>query len=300
MTASTFPDELDLGYYRVNNPDLCSLSDSELCHHYLQFGRAEGRSCSAVSLREYFVQIAAHHPSVLEIGPFSKPSLIGPNVRYFDVLDSDGLRERARKHGLSTEGVPEIHYTAPNGDLSTVSSIFHAIFSAHVLEHQTCLVSHLKQVSRILPYGGSYFLVIPDKRYCFDYFLSESTIADVLCAFQDQRSSHTLSSVIEHDALTTHNDALQHWQGDHEDAGLLDSVVPRVQAALDRYSAAQGGYIDVHAWQFTPMSFRSIITNLHALSVLDLYPTMICGTPYGRQEFTAVLTKVNVNCELPS
>jgi len=35
---------------------------------------------------------------VLEIGPFTKPNLRGPNVRYFDVMDKAALIERAILH----------------------------------------------------------------------------------------------------------------------------------------------------------------------------------------------------------
>jgi hypothetical protein len=292
MLKTKHPEELDLAYYRSTNPELRLLGDDELYHHYENIGRSEGRPSAAAAFREVLIQIAGQLESVLEIGPFYRPSLAGPNVRYFDVLDYDGLCERAREHDLPITDIPQIHYVSPDGDLATIHATFQAVFSAHVVEHQPCLLSHLRQVSQLLPPGGFYFLAIPDKRYCFDYFLSETTIADVLCAFEEQRSRHTLASVIEYGALTTHNDIQRHWEGDHEDLGFRDTLASRTQAAIELYKNAQGAYIDVHAWQFVPDTFRSIAGLLHSLGLLDLYPVVVYDTPYGRQEFTAVLTKI--------
>lgn len=285
-------DELDMVYYRSTNLELRLLGDDELYQHYEQIGRPEGRPSAASAFREGLVQVVAQLESVLEIGPFYRPSLIGPNVKYFDVLNYDGLCERAREHDLPVTDIPHIHYVSPDGDISTIPATFQAVFSAHVIEHQPCLLSHLKQVSLLLPPGGFYFLAIPDKRYCFDYFLSESTIADVMTAFQEQRTKHSLGSVIEHYALTTHNDVKRHWQGDHEDPGFRQTAVNRVHAAIEQHRNAKDTYIDVHAWQFVPDSFRSITVMLHSLGLLDLYPVMVYDTPNGRQEFTAVLSKI--------
>ncbi|WP_277058951.1 hypothetical protein, partial [Trichlorobacter lovleyi] len=83
------PDEFDPEYYRSTNPDLGLLGDDELYHHYESIGRAEGRPSAAAAFREVLVQIAGQLESILEIGPFYRPSLAGPNVRYFDVLGYD-------------------------------------------------------------------------------------------------------------------------------------------------------------------------------------------------------------------
>lgn len=286
------PDELDLAYYRATNPELQLLEDDALYHHYEHVGRGEGRPAAAAAFREVLVQIAGKLESILEIGPFYRPSLVGPNVRYFDVLDYDGLCKRAREHSLPLTAIPQIHYVSPTGDLSAVSARFEAVFSAHVIEHQPCLISHLQQVSKLIPPSGFYFLVIPDKRYCFDHFIAPSSIAEILLAFEERRKVHTLRSVIEHDALTTHNDMVRHWQGDHADPGFNEAVAHRIEKAFERYRSARGAYVDVHAWQFTPDTFRFIMVQLHALGILDLYPALVYDTPYGRQEFCAVLSKI--------
>jgi len=73
------PDELDLAYYRSTNPELRLLRDDELYQHYEQIGRPEGRPSAAAAFREVLIQIAGQLESILEIGPFYRPSLVGPS-----------------------------------------------------------------------------------------------------------------------------------------------------------------------------------------------------------------------------
>ena len=150
---------------------------------------------------------------------------------------------------------------------------------------------HLRQVADILVGGGRYFLIIPDKRFCFDHFLVDSNVAQVVQAHMAQRIVHELESVVEHRALTTHNDPARHWRGDHADADYGQSIAPRAKAAMDEHAAAGGAYIDVHAWKFTPESFRNIVNLLFEVDLISLEVERVYNTPYSRNEFTAILKK---------
>src|SRR6185503_9123777 len=130
-------------------------------------------------------------------GPFNAPCLTGKNVRYFDVMASDALRERAKLHGMSDARVPHaIHYVSPTAALSSVPDTFASVLSSHAIEHSPDLVRHLKDVAALLAPGGAYYVICPDKRYCFDQTLENSTIADVLEAHLTGRQVHTLSSIV--------------------------------------------------------------------------------------------------------
>ena len=288
--AAEFPPELDADYYRRTYPDLASMDDVELAQHYAVFGRKEGRVASALSNRREFLNLPSGEQSVLEIGPFCNPAISGQNVSYFDVLDSVQLKERAKRIGYPVASVPNIDFVDANGDLSVVDRKFSAAFSAHCIEHQPDLIHHLQQVEKLLEKGGSYYLLIPDKRYCFDHFIAPSTIAQVIDAYVHQYRSHRLESVIEHRALTTHNDTRRHWQADHADPGFVLGDASRIKAAIDEYQAANGSYVDVHAWQFTPESFREIAARIFELDYTKLYPARVYGTAAGSNEFSAILT----------
>ena len=223
--------------------------------------------------------------SVLEIGPFGRPRLKGDHVSYFDVLDQPTLIARARARGRADD-CPFIDYVSPTGDLSVVTEKFHSIFASHALEHQPNLVRHLQQVEQLLLPDGRYWLILPDKRYCFDHYRSITSLADVLGAWMDVRQVHTYTHVFEHRILTTHNDAKRHWAGEH---GETNMTAERVKSAMAEIAAADGGYIDVHAWRFTPESFRALITQLADLGLIGLRPVRVYNTPRDRQEFCAVL-----------
>lgn len=243
------------------------------------------------SLRENFVELVGKNKKILEIGPFFRPIFTGDDVCYFDVLDTNELRERAASAGYPVSSIPNIDFVSAVGDLSIVNAEFDAVVSSHCIEHQPDFIEHLKQVERIISGDGRYFLIIPDKRYCFDHFIAQSTIAGIIDAHVERRTKHRLASVIEHRALTTHNDPVRHWRGDHADLHYHSSIAARTKMAIEEYNSANGKYIDVHAWQFTPDSFRQLMTTLVEAGLSPLGVERVYPTPSGRNEFIAVLAK---------
>jgi len=281
----TLPPAFDPATYSSHNAALGDLSPAELRVHYETEGRGAGLVASPLALREGLLAIAADGRTVLEIGPFCAPLLRGPQVEYLDVLDAEQLRARAIKLGIDPSGCPpHIHHV---GDIAQIGRRFDAVISSHAIEHQPDLIRHLREVERILEPDGSFFLIIPDKRYCLDHFLPESSIAQILAAHAEGRRVHALASIVEHMALTTHNDSVRHWAGDHGDPAKDRAA--RVRAALDRHEAAAGAYVDVHAWQFTPASFRAAIDTLAALGLIGLEVGEVYDTARNRNEFCAVL-----------
>lgn len=285
VAVADLPPAFDAGYYLSANPDLAIAADAA-ADHYAATGRAEGRIASPLALRENLIGLIADGRSVLEIGPFCRPLLRGPNIAYLDVLDAAQLRARAVEVGADPAGCPaHIDYV---GGLEQVRRRFDAVISSHAIEHQPDLIHHLQQIERILRADGLFCLIVPDKRYCFDHHIAESTIADVIEAHREQRRRHSLASVIEHHALTTHNDPRLHWAGDHGPAVRADRVA-QVEKAMRSHDFNPGRYIDVHAWYFTPDSFRTTIETLTELGLIGLELAGVYDTAHGRNEFCAVL-----------
>lgn len=283
----TPPPTIDPDTYRASDPALGKLDDESAIAHYRAHGRDKGVVASPLALRENLLLFIEDDISVLEIGPFFRPLKHGPHVEYLDMLDVEQLRVRATEVGGDPAAVPDIIHHV--GDLDSVDQAYDAVLSSHTIEHQPDLVHHLQQVERVLNPGGGYFLIIPDKRYCLDHFIAESTIADVLQAHQERRRAHVLKSVIEHRALTVHNDAVRHWRGDHGNPER--NQTPRVRAAIEEFEAAGGSYVDVHAWYFTPPAFRLILTHLRALGLIGLEIAGIYHPARDRNEFCAILKK---------
>jgi SAM-dependent methyltransferase len=213
----------------------------------------------------------------------------GKNVRYFDVLTQEELVQRAAKQGIPSANPPKIDYVSPNGDLSIVEGKFDFVISSYCIEHQPDLIKHLQDVERVLKPGGSYFILAPDKRYCHDHFMFESTIAEVVCAHHEGRRVHPLRSVIEHLAMSAHNDHFRHWSGDHGEE--MDNFAARWKDAMQVYTNSKGGYVDVHSWYFTPASMRKTISTLNELGYLKLECVRCYHTRRNNNDFWAILKK---------
>ena len=285
--AGSLPAPFDPVIYRHANPDLSSFSELELAEHYEAFGRDEGRVCSSVSGRLAFLELFRLTESKLEIGPFDVPLFRDDGTHYADVLDSDGLRSRATELARNPAGVPNITWVIPNGDLSVISTQYDLVASAHAIEHTPDLVAHLAQVSALLNPGGRYALIIPDRRFCFDQFLAPTTIASVLQASLEKRCRHTLESFLEHRALTTHNDPVRHWMGDH---GQQVTDPETLSSLLMEYASSEG-YLDVHAWKFDPQSFGDLLQLLQSIGRTELVLERVYPTIRNDLEFFAVLRK---------
>lgn len=290
VTPGILTPEFDVTFYRRVQDDLAGLDDDSLVHHYEECGRSEGRIATPAAHRCGFLAQIPTDAAMLEIGPAVRPSLYGDHVRYFDITDRDGLIARAVADGYPTGNAPPaVHYISPVGDLSVVDAVFDGVFSSHCIEHQPDLVAHLQGVARILKPNGRYFLIVPDKRYCFDALLRASTLDEVREAHAERRRVHTTKSVFEHAVLTTHNDPEAHWAGNSGDPHP-DKRQERAASAAHCLYEAKGGYIDVHAWQFTPESFRAVMTDLRE-DGSEFEVERVYATVRGRNEFCAVLRK---------
>ena len=279
------PAEFFSAIYRDRYDDLAGMSDVQLFEHYESYGRSEGRNASLIKDRSDFVGLAMD-AKTLEIGPFFSPLVVGDNVTYSDFLSTEELVERAVSLGVGVDTIPDIKYVLSKTKLGEIPEKFDAVISSHLIEHQPDLIRHLQDVEKIITDKGRYLVLVPDKRYCFDNPIPETNIAEVIDAWHCQRERHTLRSVIEHRALTSHNDSAQYWLGHDGGAPRVDDVY----RAIEEYRKSNGGYIDVHAWQFTPENFRSIIEMLNSLSFIKLSVEELYPTRFNSNEFWAVLS----------
>ena len=186
--------------------------------------------------------------------------------------------------------MPFIDFKLGSDGLESIPIQFDSVVSSHNIEHQPDLLLHLNQIEKILSTSGKFYALVPDNRFCFDRTLARSTIADVLEAHFTQKKVHSLKSIIEHKCLTTHNDATRHWQTKFQSQEA--QVVPAsVLEAVDLWRQSANGYIDVHAWYFTPDSFSKILNLLFEMKLTKLKVEKIFETSYGSNEFWAILEK---------
>jgi hypothetical protein len=132
--------------------------------------------------------------------------------------------------------------------------------------------------------------VVPDKRFCFDALIPESGVLEIIKAHEEKLTQPSLWKVIEHRALTTHNDPALHWKGQHGVSNL--EIKARFMAAKLEYQNAGGNYIDVHCWQFTPESLANVIDALFKLGLIDFQIEKVWETRENDLEFFAILKKM--------
>lgn len=283
-----FPPSFDPEIYKLHE-DLKDFSLGQLLEHYENYGKSEGRNASLIDSRKSLFNIIQDDSNILEIGPFDSPQIKGDNVKYLDVLSKELLIQRCKEIGRieNIYNVPEIHYT---DGLKNVKENFKFAISCRSVEHQLSFVDHLNEVYNILEDDGYYILVVPDKRYCFDHFIKETDISEILSDYCTKKTNHSVKSLIEHRCYTTHNDCARHWNGDHGYQIIQESKYC-LNYTLEEYKQKSSSYIDVHNYKFTPDSFREIFDKLVFLgltrfSIEEIYPTL-----RDTNEFFVVLKK---------
>lgn len=301
-----FPAEFDEAIYLGHpaNSDLRILRAGEAKPHYRRYGQGAGRICSEIASRDRFLSLVPRNAALLEIGPFCTPCFRRDthDVRYLDVRTTEELREWARTLSWAVpDKVPDIDYVWQGEPYRTLTSDrFTALFSSHNIEHQPCLVTHLNEAASLLRSGGKFFLNIPDKRYCFDHFRPETTIADVLDAYLASPTRHVPRSVLGNRLLMTHNDKVAHWRGEHGDdprGRTINAAYLRTVRETLGILQRNSEYIDCHAWQFTPDSFRHLMGILYAAELIPFQIERLYPTLRNTNEFYAILC---LDARLPS
>jgi len=251
--------------------------------------KALGKREEESYFRDDFIRSMPADIQTLEIGPFFTPAFRGKNIKYFDVQSREDLVKRALdlNPDFEVENIPHIDYVSPTADLTVINEKFDAVYSSHVIEHQFDLVDHLQKTSTLLDEGGKYYLVVPDKRYCFDHFQQLSTIADVLLAHYEKRKKHSLKSLIEYYCFTTHNDPVEHWKGNH---GQVSNSIQKIKEAISRFEGSE--FEDSHAFFFTPETFLEIMNTLYEMEYINFKVERLQETCRNNNEFYCVLQKV--------
>jgi hypothetical protein len=243
----------------------------------------------------FFSEIRPSKGLGLEIGPLHAPICPRPafNIRYIDAFSTEQLkRQHAENPDVPIEKIVDVDYVwsgEPYGQL--INERFDFVVSSHNIEHVPCLISFLRSIESCMKFNAELYLAIPDKRYCFDYFKSESTIDDVLDSLASNRKKPTPRQLIRHELLRTHNDSIRHWLADHGTPEFVNtSDCGQRSLELLRSFGSDNAYHDTHCWIFTPGTFAEIMEFLHDQKLVQLKLTSLFPTEPNSHEFYAVLT----------
>lgn len=228
----------------------------------------------------YFISSSVEKTSLsLEIGASYNPILpksAGYNVRIVDHVDQLSLRSKYSQFSEEIKnGIEEVDYVWTEGPLSALAQdqVFSFVIASHVIEHFVDFLGFIQDCELFLHQEGQLILIVPDKRFCFDYFQPLSDVAKVLADHFRRSSRHSFET---HYRQTMHAVAeLQsgkiHFWG-QEKIRSLSFLTGDPEAiyrqALENVTADE--YRDGHNNFFTPASFLSLIEELRYLRLIGL------------------------------
>lgn len=212
----------------------------------------------------------------LEIGPSHNP--IAPrsggfNVEVVDHLDRQGLLAKYAGHPVDLGRIEEVDHVwqgQPLSELIGATGKYDWIIASHVIEHVPDLAGFLAECALLLRQGGTLSLAVPDKRFCFDNLSPLSSTGDVLQARLEGRRKHPPGLVFDHFASAAALGGDITWR---EGSSGKMTALHTLEQAIQLYALAQDSgsdYIDIHAWRFTPSSFRLLVGDLCRLGVMNL------------------------------
>jgi 2-polyprenyl-3-methyl-5-hydroxy-6-metoxy-1,4-benzoquinol methylase len=124
----------------------------------------------------------------LEIGALDKPMLRRSEgeVIYVDYAGAETLRQKydSDPH-INVKDIVEVDAIWGSNTLQQAigeERKVDYIVASHVVEHVPDLITWLQELRSVLKPGGQVRLVIPDRRFTFDYLRNETRISDVVNA----------------------------------------------------------------------------------------------------------------------
>lgn len=231
------------------------------------------------------LEIGASHAPIF-------PKREGFDVEVLDHASADDLRRHYGAAGLDISGIEEVDWVSdgrPLHDIIPHRSSYDYVFSSHAIEHVTDFIGYLKSCELLLKPGGVVAMAVPDKRYTFDALRPITTTGQMLEANVRTQRRHTPALAFDHVANASLLSKSPTWSRDTKGTLSLMHDVVVAKALFDDSMRADAPYHDIHAWVFTPNSFRLILHDLDQLGMLELREVSLVEQP--GLEFHVALSK---------
>lgn len=235
--------------------------------------------------------IVSREMKILEIGPAYSPLASrsrGWNSFSLDHATQEELREKY-KGSQPIERIEPVDFVWKKGPIETAIPeqelrTFDVLIASHVLEHIPDPIAFFLSAAKILKPNGLISLVLPDKRFAFDFFKPLTTTSDYLYAHLHRRSRHTKKTAFDNVACNVAESGKIVWgSGAVGSFGFFgEEVLTKAKQAFDEHVEDESGpYVDYHATIYTPSSFALILFELGQMGVIPFrvecaFPTQGC------------------------
>ena len=219
----------------------------------------------------------------LEIGPSHNPIMAkrdGYDVETVDHLDQQGLIDKYREHGIDLSRIEPVDYVWTGQSLPELigqTGRYDWIIASHVIEHAPDVVGFLQQCLQLLKPNGVLSLVVPDRRYCFDYLRFPSTTGAMVQAHLEHRRRHSPGQLVDYVATVSNLQGRIAWNPDDGGPVAFSHSLEQAGSMLSGYLTHEE-YVDMHGWVFTPSSFRLAMSDLNALGLIQMREVGHFGT----------------------
>jgi SAM-dependent methyltransferase len=232
----------------------------------------------------------------VEIGPRESPLITSAHGRvlYADYADTATIRATLPHPSIDPARVVDIDIVTGGGKLSAaMTEQVDYVVASHVAEHVPDLLGWLADLHLVLKPGGTLGLAIPDRRFTFDRFRAESTIAEGVEAFVLGYERPSVRQIFDSAWQAVPMEVAEGWQGGPDEVASLRHRVAKLKPALNlvREVQASGRYNDAHCWVFTPASFLEFFDHAAQLGLLAYELEMFHPTEEGGYEFYAVFRR---------
>lgn len=228
----------------------------------------------------------------LEIGPSYGPIAAGApglQVRTLDHLDQAGLVEKYGALGVDTSRIQPVDYVWSGQRYADLvgADRFDWIVASHVIEHVPDLVGFVEQCAEILVDDGILSLVVPDKRFVFDFYRPATSLSSLVDASLRAAQAPSPGRAADFVLNFARLNGLDIWPKNEAGQPRLENDASAARDLLER--VAGGEYADIHNWVFTPNSFRLAILDLGQLGLIGMSEVRYRGSDTG--EFYVQLSK---------
>jgi len=232
----------------------------------------------------------------VEIGPLASPIVSRDDGRifYVDHQNTEGLRHRYANDPI-VDVTKIVDVDAIWGSNTLQEAIgpgvgVDYVVASHVVEHVPDLISWLEELRAVLRPSGTVRLVVPDRRYTFDYLRRESSVVEVLSAYAVRTRIPLPYCIIDEMVNCARVDVEAAWLGKISSSSLVRHHTVPNAIRLARRVHEEGAYHDVHCWVFTPRSFADLFANLAEMGLVHFSCAYFVDTAHNQIEFFVALT----------